>query len=66
MSDEERNDHPDFLGRLITVLLRQPWLELVGKAWKILRKLIAGWSHQGGYEVLEYDLTLELKDRGGK
>ena len=33
---------------------------------KIIRKAMQGLSYKGMYEVLDYESTLELKDRGGK
>jgi hypothetical protein len=39
---------------------------VVGEAVKALRKAIQGRSYRGLYEVLEYESTLELKDREGK
>ena len=34
--------------------------------WKIVWKVMQGWSYAGMSKVLEYEATLELKDRGGK
>lgn len=43
-----------------------PWFELAGEMWKIGRKVMRGLSNEGMYEVLNYESTLELHDRGGK
>jgi len=34
--------------------------------WKIGRKVMRGLANEGVYEVLDYESTLELHDRGGK
>jgi hypothetical protein len=66
MTDEKRDDHQSLLDKLIALLLRLPWLDVLGDMWKTLRKTLPGQSYRGLYEVLEYESTLELKDRGGK
>jgi len=66
MTDEERNDNRCLLDKLIAILSGLPWLDVLREVWKILRKVIQGRSYRGLYEVLEYESTLELKDRGGK
>jgi hypothetical protein len=43
-----------------------PWLEVLANILKNGRKLILGLSHEGMYEVLEYEAVLELLDRNGK
>jgi hypothetical protein len=66
MADEKRNDDQNLLDRLIALLSGLPWLDVLREAWKILRKFVQARSYRGMYEVLEYESTLELKDRGGK
>ena len=66
MANEKRNDNQNLLDKLITALLRLSWLEVLGDVWKFVRKVMPGRSYKGMYEVLEYESTLELKDRGGK
>jgi len=66
MTDEERNDNRCLLDKLIATLSGLPWPEVVGVMWKTIRKVMQGRSYRGMYEVLEYESTLELKDRGGK
>ena len=60
------NDNRSLIDKLITVLVGLPWPEVIGKAWKIILKALQGRSFEGMYDVLEYESTLELKDRGGK
>ena len=52
--------------RWATITLSLPWFEIAGKMWKIGRKVMRGLANEGVYEVLDYESTLELKDRGGK
>jgi len=66
MTDEKRNDDQSLFDKLIAVLLGLPWPAVLGDLWKIIRKVMQGWSYKGMYEVLDYESTLELKDRGGK
>ena len=66
MADEKRTDNQSLLNKLITFLLRLFRLEVLGDVWKIVRKVIPARSYKGIYEVLEYESTLELEDRGGK
>ena len=54
------------LTQLVTALVSGPWLEIVARAWKLGKKLWRGWAEEGMYEVLEYEVTLELKDKQGK
>ena len=66
MTDEKRNDDQSLFDRLIAVLLGLPWPAVLGDLWKIIRKVMQGWSYKDMYEALNYESTLELKDRGGK
>lgn len=66
MTPEKRNDNQSPLSKLIAILLGLPWPEVVKQSWEIIRKVMQSWSYQDLYEVLEYESTLELKDRGGK
>ena len=66
MPDEKRNDNQSLLEKLIALLSGLPWLEVLGKAWKIVQNVMQSRSYKGMYEVLDYESTLELKDREGK
>ena len=66
MEDKDNNGNRNLLDKLITVVVGLPWPEAVGEAWKVLRKVQQRRSVVGMYEVLNYESTLELKDRGGK
>jgi hypothetical protein len=58
--------HQSFIGKQITVLSGLPWFEVLGTVWQIARKALQARSYKGMYEVLEYESTLELRDRSGK
>ena len=47
-------------------MLDIPWPEVLASAWKYGKRLFRGLSHEGMYEVLEYESTLELLDKEGK
>ena len=66
MTDEKHNSSQSLLDKFVSVLPGSPWLEVVQRAWKIIRKTIQRRSHPGLYEVLDYESTLELKDGGGE
>lgn len=66
MTDDKRDDHQSMLDELIALLLRLDWLDVLGDVWKALQRALPGQSYKGLYEVLEYESTLEPKDRGGK
>lgn len=54
------------LDRVVAILWGLPWLEILAEAWKVGRKLWDGMAHEGMYEVLEHEATLELQDKNGK
>jgi hypothetical protein len=66
MTRDKDYDNQSLVGRLIAALLRLPWADLLADALKAVHKAIQGRSYRGLYEVLEYESTLELKDREGK
>jgi hypothetical protein len=48
------------------LLLNIPWPEVLANAWKYGFRIFRGLSHEGMFEVLEYESTLELLDCNGK
>ena len=54
------------LEKLIALLLRLPWADLLVEAWKTTVKAIKNWSTPGMYQALEYESTLELQNPRGK
>jgi hypothetical protein len=66
MADKKRNNYQNLLDKLMNLLLGLPWIDIVGEAWKLGRQVLRTASDRSMYEVLEYESTLELKDRGGK
>lgn len=55
-----------FTDWLIGMFFELPWLDVLALVWKQLRLLWRGLADEGMYEVLEYELLLELKDKNGK
>ena len=66
MTDESQKDDKSLPDKLLSALLGLPWADVVVKAWKTIQKMMHRQSSQGMYQVLEYESTLELKDRGGQ
>jgi hypothetical protein len=66
MADDKHNSDQNLFDKLIAVLLRRSWLDVLGDVGKIVRRIVRGRSYRGLYEVLEYEATLELEDQGGK
>lgn len=51
---------------LSKLLVNIPWPEVLASTWKYGWMLIRGLSHEGMYEVLEYESVLEILDFSGK
>ncbi|MEA3375339.1 MAG: hypothetical protein U9R72_03975 [Chloroflexota bacterium] len=66
MTDEKDNDNQNLVDKLIAVLLRLPWADVLGDALEAVYRAIQGRSYRGLHEVLEYESTLELGDCEGK
>ncbi|MCG3209290.1 MAG: hypothetical protein FOGNACKC_02911 [Anaerolineae bacterium] len=64
-SDESR--HPSHqLIRSVLVGLPNGWLILLFDLYLVARRWLTQQRHEGLYEILDYDATLELKDRRGE
>jgi len=50
----------------ITFLFNLPSLRFLKQIWEFVQKLINDFAGRGLYEVLDYESTLELKDRNGR
>jgi len=66
MGDDKHNSDQNLFDRLIAVLLRLSWLDVLGDVGKIVHKIVQGRSYRGLYEVLDYEAALELEDQGRK
>jgi hypothetical protein len=66
MADDKHSDDQNLFDKLIAVLLRQSWLDVLGGVGKVVREIVQARSHRGMCEALEYEATLELEDPGGK
>lgn len=59
-------DNSDKPYRWLSLILDPRWIEVIAQAWHLGRKIIRGLANEGIYEVLDYECTLELKDKGGE
>lgn len=66
MSNEEQQKKLASLQHIISLVLGWPWVEIIAEGWKLARKIWRGMTEEGMYEVLEYETTLELKDKHGE
>ena len=51
---------------LSTILPNLPWATILADAWQSVRKLIRRLSDKGIYQVLDYEMQLDLHDPKGK
>jgi len=54
------------LPKIASFLLGLPWVEILAETWKLSRKLLNGLTSEGIYEVLNYEMFLEMHDTKGK
>ena len=54
------------IGGVAVELLRTSWPAIVDGLWQLVRLLIKRRLSEGLYEILDYDLTLDLGDRKGR
>jgi hypothetical protein len=66
MAHRKHNYYRPLLDKLITLLLRLDWLDALSNVRRMFRKALPSQFYQGLYEVLEYESTLELRDRRSK
>jgi len=66
MSDDKESSKSSSLTPIVVAVLGLPWVQIVTEAWKLGRKIMRGLTDEGMYEVLEYESTLEIHDKGGK
>jgi len=66
MTDENRSASSAGIARLLAFLINPSLLEALAEAWKLGRKVLRGLANEGMYEVLEYESTLELRDKHGE
>jgi hypothetical protein len=55
----------NFLQQAIIAVLGWSWIEYMAAGLRLVHKLSRGLSDEGMYEVLDYETTLELKDKQG-
>lgn len=49
----------------LSQILDLPWIGILAETWKLARKVLRGLTEEGIYEVLDYEVTLELHDKTG-
>lgn len=65
-SDHETKSSPGSLLPKVLAVLAQDWLILLPDLVRFLRQWWQRYQHEGMYEILDYDSTLELVDSKGK
>ncbi len=65
MLNYKRTQTSSLAGRLISLFLGVPWLEVLPDLLKSARYFWEKLTDSGMYEVLDYDSTLELLDEHG-
>ena len=63
MPNEQKNK--SLFEQFIVAAFGWSWFEIAAEALKLARKLWRGLADEGMYDVLEYETTLELKERRG-
>jgi hypothetical protein len=70
MTDDQHQDKLKELirriGRLVAGLLSSNWLVLLTRLWQLIGFPTLRRASEGLYEILDYELTLDLRDRKGK
>jgi hypothetical protein len=66
MAEQQRSDFKKWLEKLVGLFSGLPWIEIIGDVWKLGRQMLQSSGNAGLFEVLEYESTLELKDRQGE
>ncbi len=66
MKQEKQKTNPALFEQLLFLIAGSPWLEIVASAWKLGRQIWRGMAGEGMYEVLDYEVTLELQDKRGQ
>ena len=62
----QQNSNNAFLKQLVIAMVTGSWFELLVESLKLGKRLFRGMVDEGLYEVLEYETTLELKDKKGE
>jgi len=66
MANENQKYTMDQITKFVTIGLGLSWFEIVGETWKLGRKLMRAHANEGIYEVLAYEITLDIHDTEGK
>ena len=66
MNEDRSPQRQDGLLRLVFLALGSQWAEVFLDVWRIGKRILSMKAHEGVYEVLSYEATLELLDETGK
>ena len=66
MTDRKDRKNQTLVDKLVAVLLRLPWADILADACRTLHMSIQGRCYKTLYQAPEYESTLELKDPKGK
>ena len=66
MANNQTQSKINIVPNLVALLLGLPWPEVIGDLWRFGLKTVHGLSHEGMYEALDYESTLEIHDSKGK
>ena len=59
---KKSEDSKEVITKVTAIVIGLPWVEILTEAWKYGQKLLRGMSSEGIYEVLEYEMFLDLHD----
>ncbi len=62
---QDQTDKAEQYAKWLSIILDIPWIGLVVETWKLGQKILRGFVEEGIYEVLDYEVTLELKNDTG-
>jgi hypothetical protein len=64
--EESQQQLPNKLLKLLVPLLGSHWIEVIALAWGLGKRILSFQAHEGMYEVLDYEIRLELADTKGE
>lgn len=66
LTDESHNHRSRSLLRLLIPLLGSDFIDMFGVLWRLGKRILTSKTHEGMYEVLDFDARLELQDTKGQ
>lgn len=62
---EAQSDKAERYAKWLSIILDIPWIGIAVEVWKLGQKILRGFVEEGIYEVLDYEVTLELQNDSG-